>query len=885
MSAPLINETFDAHSGSLTNWYVAHNSYDTEVLADQPLGFWRLNETSGTTARGLMSNFVDGTYVGGVTLGTTGPMADGLTSVLLNGSTGQVTLNQPAAASTLLFPQMTSTTAISVEAWIKLNGAGGSLRNIVGTNVDGYSLAVTSTGKATFRIQRNSTGTVAAATSLFNVDDNVWHHLVGHYDGSTLTVWVDGASQITSVSDVIKYTGSTTAYVGGPSLGSVRWNGQVADVAIYDQVISSRVQTHYNAGIGIVGTDATPALATRHYDLRSFVNTNTNVPYTMNDLNYWNASSFNGLTMTQMNAGTAITTANESWVNLSGGALTIAADSSVRNRTVASAPVTVGTLTSFESTITDNIVNDFNVGGASYYINVALVDFPAQTDAQHLDLANSFIDFSSDAGYAAGKTDSIPFSSSARLLTGGSVALQGEVHIPTTLLVNCDLTALRHVRFRLQALGAAGSFVFKMQSICLSANDRFYKPIDLDTRRGVLRRTPPIQPETPKEWTVDAPPMFLRGSRAKNFTHWLKFNTGTPPAITDGSNKLSLLARYNESTGEFIKIELKTNTSESRLRIFEKYAEVFSTAASANTLANGTDYFMKVEANGNQVRASIYKSAGVYAGALIYTTNWQTVSSQEPGYVGLWFQPYHYDFTLDYMRSSGTQTASLESTVFKTLTPAMGLSITPKSSSEINLLDGVTLIASGDATLSSSVTIGNPTPSDRIQRTGVSWYGGLESSTLLPISSPKLLRISGDILVNTSVQGSYRVVLRDANGIVAFIRKIPVVTADKWVSFNFDVHGEFVPGDYKLMVQHIGFMGASFYLDNICVCQPTLLWEGSCDGGANWYPFGSAIGKQYSALNFPTKGNQLKLRASALDTTAWVQGYEIVPLYGYPGRT
>lgn len=871
MSRPIIDDKFDSHAGSLSSWYVAHNSYATEVLADRPLGFWRLNEKSGTTARGMMSTNVDGTYSGSYTQGATGPGIDGLTSTLFTG--GNV-----GATSAALRP----TAAFTIEVWFK-GAAQGANVDLVATNTRGYQLGITNATGFPYIKWTDSGPVTKTKNGNVNVSNNVYHHLVGTFDGSTLTLFVDGAQNGgagTAGSGAVDYTGVTTTAIS-------TLNGQLANAAVYDTALSpARILAHYNAGLAVISSSLTQVVQTNHYDLRSFINTNVTVPYTMNDMNYWNVPNFNGLTMLQMNTGSVITTANETWT---GGGVAVAPNAGARYMNMGSAVVTVGSTTTFDSTITENIQNDFNAGG-TYNIDIVLRGFPAQAAAVHPDLTNSFVDFSSDAGYAAGKTDSLAFSSSALTLTNGSAGGQGIIRFTKAQLVNLDPTSLKHVRFRLAALGTpAGTYTFQAHSIRIYPSGRTFDTVDIDTRRGVLTRAVPNTATSTatgfNEWTQDSAPWFLRTNRVKNFTQWLKFNTGHAPTNTTGSNKVSLLARYNEATGEFIQVELKHNSVESRIRIYENFNEVYSTTAAANTLTDSTDYFMKVEVNGGAVKASLFKSAGLFPGALLYSTGRQTVTSQYRGYVGLWFQPYNYDFTLDYLRSSSGQIATLETSTFNTRTPLMGCSLTPKSSGEIDLMNGVTLIASGDASLSSAVAFGNPLPSQRIQRTGVAWHGGFETSTFLPIGNPQDVRIKGDIFVNTLIEGAYRVVLKDVNGLIAYIRTIPNLIPNKWINFDLLVSGAFLPGDYKLMIQQIGFYADSFYADNLQVLQPSLFWEASPNGGVDWYPFGNAIGTQYSAINFPSKGSALKLRASALDSSAWVQGYEIVPIYGYPGRT
>ena len=51
--------------------------YDTEILADSPVGYWKLNETSGTTAYDSSGNGNNGTLHGGITLNQPGPWSGG----------------------------------------------------------------------------------------------------------------------------------------------------------------------------------------------------------------------------------------------------------------------------------------------------------------------------------------------------------------------------------------------------------------------------------------------------------------------------------------------------------------------------------------------------------------------------------------------------------------------------------------------------------------------------------------------------------------------------------------------------------------------------------------------------------------------------------------
>ncbi len=51
-------------------------AYTTEVLKDNPRGYWRLGETSGETVNDETANSMDGTYVNAPTLGVPGVITD-----------------------------------------------------------------------------------------------------------------------------------------------------------------------------------------------------------------------------------------------------------------------------------------------------------------------------------------------------------------------------------------------------------------------------------------------------------------------------------------------------------------------------------------------------------------------------------------------------------------------------------------------------------------------------------------------------------------------------------------------------------------------------------------------------------------------------------------
>lgn len=244
-------------------------------------------------------------------------------------------------------------------------------------------------------------------------------------------------------------------------------------------------------------TSAGAAYPTKsHYDLRSFYPTDLTVPRTMPDFRYWNASSFNGTTMiildqprsvvgrsiaartmTSMDAMSIeleapttlqdlenfiLASGNEGWPTGDPNVV-LAQDSANRYANVMTVTVPQGSTKTVASTYRDNILSGLNDVSGTYVIELVLPAFPAQGAAAHLDLANSFIDFTSDGsgGYAAGQTDSVPFNASLNSLTaGGNLTFR----INRNTLVNANLASLTGIRFRLAPLGT-GNVVVKFQAM------------------------------------------------------------------------------------------------------------------------------------------------------------------------------------------------------------------------------------------------------------------------------------------------------------------------------------------------------------------------------------------------------------------------------------
>jgi hypothetical protein len=221
--------------------YNSGRCYKDGVLADSPTGYWRLGESSGATAAdGIRGRH--GTYVGSPTLAATGALnGDSNTAITLNGASQYVSVPYDSA----LNPSQ-----VTVEAWAKPTGGAGTARTVVASQDTnkGYLLGIGTDNKWRFTVGTGAATTVVTGST---VTLNSWAHVVGTYDGSTATLYVDGVSAGTASGTVSVNTtrplgiGATDA--GGSWAGY--FPGSLDEVALYTSALSqTRVQAHYLLG-------------------------------------------------------------------------------------------------------------------------------------------------------------------------------------------------------------------------------------------------------------------------------------------------------------------------------------------------------------------------------------------------------------------------------------------------------------------------------------------------------------------------------------------------------------------------------------------------------------------------------------------------------------
>lgn len=170
-----------------------------EVLGDNPSGYWRLGEVTGSTVvnSGSLGDAGNGQLAGGVISGVPGPrplIFPGFESAnfaaRFNGTGAKVEIPYS--------PELNPGGAFTVEAWVKPARAGGPAAWVfsslnVATGRNGYALAQDYAAKNQWEFRLgDSSGYIAMAYG-GNVDTNNWQYLAGVYDGTTARLYVNGA--------------------------------------------------------------------------------------------------------------------------------------------------------------------------------------------------------------------------------------------------------------------------------------------------------------------------------------------------------------------------------------------------------------------------------------------------------------------------------------------------------------------------------------------------------------------------------------------------------------------------------------------------------------------------------------------------------------------
>ena len=217
------------------------SAYAQQVLAQSPTLYWRLGESSGTTAVDW-ANLNDGSVGTTVTRGATGAVVGDTDKASTFDGTGTGTVTAPTAGQ--------APDTFTTEAWIKTTTTSGG--KIIGygdqatANSSSYDrhTYMTNDGRIVFGVYNGTTSTITSSKSY---NDNQYHQIVASLGSGGMALWIDGVliGTNSSVTSGQSYNGQWR--VGGDNVGS--WpnqptsnyfNGVIDEVSIYPTVLTKQ---------------------------------------------------------------------------------------------------------------------------------------------------------------------------------------------------------------------------------------------------------------------------------------------------------------------------------------------------------------------------------------------------------------------------------------------------------------------------------------------------------------------------------------------------------------------------------------------------------------------------------------------------------------------
>lgn len=252
---PVSTYTFDQNSTvtlyGISKVPVGTKDYPAQILSDSPVGFWMLDETTGTTADDLTANNNNLTYQNSPTLNVSTGLTGITKAITLNGT------NQRAVSATDLATfNINPSGNWSVEIWLRFSTTTFSTPFII-RNTDSQNTtqigAININNSVTGRIQAQIADT-GGNTIVLNSDggwnDNNWHYVaVTAVSGGAFTLYVDGVSRASSTTARANNTASKGVYVGS-NIGSQYYAGSLAAPAVYNTTLSpTQIIIHQAEGV------------------------------------------------------------------------------------------------------------------------------------------------------------------------------------------------------------------------------------------------------------------------------------------------------------------------------------------------------------------------------------------------------------------------------------------------------------------------------------------------------------------------------------------------------------------------------------------------------------------------------------------------------------
>ncbi len=207
------------------------SSINHGLVGTRLIGEWRLNETSGTVVKDTSGAGLDGTIIGGVTLGVDGVEN---TAFTFNGTTG--VLGIPNGRQMILLNSQNNVTAT---AWIKTDFSSAGNQDIVAHNCQ-FVIRLNGTNKNISWYVCTTVPSIGWRTQVStpnrSINPGEWTFIAATYDGTTQSVYINGALKAsnTLASGPLNVANSEIS-IGAWSSATPSniYNGSVDEVRVY----------------------------------------------------------------------------------------------------------------------------------------------------------------------------------------------------------------------------------------------------------------------------------------------------------------------------------------------------------------------------------------------------------------------------------------------------------------------------------------------------------------------------------------------------------------------------------------------------------------------------------------------------------------------------
>ena len=234
--------------------------YPSTILADHPIAYYRLEETSGTTAvDSSASGLFPGTYIVNGSHPLLGQPGIDTNSIALS-------VAQPSSVTAGYYAALNQQAPFSFEIWAKPISTDPAnnrcpIGNWSGWGLDsGWYVYQSAGAPNTFALVCDSAGTwlTSPAFNLFS-----WCHLVGTYDGTNMSFYMNGA--LVGTHSAAGYVANTVNPLAlgnrSDASGYGAFDGGLDEFAYYTNALTAaQVLTHYQVGTNSFRLPAAPTL-------------------------------------------------------------------------------------------------------------------------------------------------------------------------------------------------------------------------------------------------------------------------------------------------------------------------------------------------------------------------------------------------------------------------------------------------------------------------------------------------------------------------------------------------------------------------------------------------------------------------------------------------